>query len=74
MFISFILTNMHFHILANMRLGVIKLHCCARAFSGKEGGIEVLVGLTQSKQTIVSLFRIPWPAKPTRKMIVLNYF
>jgi hypothetical protein len=63
---------MHFHILANMHLGLSKLHCYAGAFSAKEGGIEVLDGLTPSNQTIVSLFRIPWPAKPTRKMIVLN--
>ncbi len=46
----------------------------AGVFLGKEGGIQVLAGLAPSSQTLGSLLRTPWPAKLTRKMMVLNYF
>ncbi len=42
--------------------------CCAAVFPCKEGGIQVLAGLAPSSQTIGSLLRTPWLAKPATKI------
>jgi hypothetical protein len=39
----------------------------AKAFPGKEGGIQVLAGLAPSSQTVGTSLRTPWPAKSARK-------
>jgi hypothetical protein len=43
---------------------------CMGAFPGKESGIQVWAGLAPRNQTVGSLLRTPWPAKPAVKMIV----
>ncbi len=40
----------------------------AGVFLRKEGGIQVLAVLASSSQTVGSLLRTFWPAKPARKI------
>jgi hypothetical protein len=62
-YIYFILTNIHFHILANILLGVGTLNGIAGALPGKEGGIQVLVSLAPSSQKAESFLRTHWAGK-----------
>ncbi len=57
------LRKYHFHILANILCG------CTGMFPRKEGGTQVLAGLTPSIQIVGSLLRATWPAS---KLIVLS--
>ncbi len=41
---------------------------CPGAFPGKEGGIQVLVGLAPSNQIVGSIVKKPWPEKPAGKI------
>jgi hypothetical protein len=54
--------------LANVFFGMGVQHGCVDAFSGKEGRIQVLAGLAPSIQTIGSLLKIRWLAKPAVKI------
>jgi hypothetical protein len=38
-------------------------------FPGKKGEIQVLAGIAPSSQTVGSLLRTPWPAKPAGKIL-----
>ncbi len=57
--------------LGNVFLGVGMDSGCAGAFPGKEGGIQVLAGLSLSSKRVVSLLRTPgwqsWPEKIAKK-------
>jgi len=57
----------YFFILANVFLGVGTPHSCAGAFSGYQGGIQVLGGLVPYGQTIGFLLRAR-AAKPFGKI------
>jgi hypothetical protein len=46
---------------------VVMLSGCMDGLSFRENGIQELVGLTPSSQTVWSLFTIPWLAKPVGK-------
>jgi hypothetical protein len=50
------------------------LRGCARMFPVKQGGIQVLAGLTLFIQTVGSLLRKPWPEKPARQIWQKNKF
>ncbi len=71
-YIYFILAKIHFHMLANILLGVGTPYGIAGALPGKEGGIQVLVSLAPSSQKAESFLRTPWPAKPAEKILVLS--
>jgi len=45
-------SSFNFYILANVHLGMDMLCSCAGAIPKKEGGIQVLVGLAPSNQTV----------------------
>ncbi len=66
-FISFLLANINFHILANILLGVGMPHSWKGMVPWKEGVIQVLAGIGQSSQKVGPLLRTPWSAKPDRK-------
>jgi hypothetical protein len=53
--------------LAN-KLMSVSMHDSTGPFPRKEGGIEVLAGLAPSSQTVGSLLRTPWLAKPVGKI------
>jgi hypothetical protein len=42
-------------------------HGCAGMFPGKKVGMQVLAGLALSGQSVGSLFKPPFPMKPTQK-------
>jgi hypothetical protein len=48
-------SDFNFYVLANVLLRVGILHGCTGAFLRKEGGIQVLVGLAPSSQTVENL-------------------
>jgi hypothetical protein len=48
--ISFILTNIHLYILANIFLRVGMPCSCESTFHGMQGGVKVLAGLSPSSQ------------------------
>jgi hypothetical protein len=66
-FIFFTRKRSYLYILANILLLVGTQHRCTDMFLGKEDGIQVLAGRTPSSQTVESLLRTPWLAKPARK-------
>ncbi len=57
-----------FFIIANVFLGCEYAQWLCRHVPGKEGGIQVLVGLDPSNQTVRSLLRTDCPAKPAGKI------
>ncbi len=70
--ISFQYTTWEFSLLfltlANIFLGVGAPRGCTGAYPRKEGRIEVLACPAPSSQTLGSLLRTPWPAKPAKKI------
>jgi hypothetical protein len=47
---------------------VVKLPSCVGTFPRVKGGIQVPAGLSPSMQTVESLLRTSWLAKPDRKI------